>query len=95
MSLDTHQKQGSAIALTLPWRVWISDPNDALSLVGSQLSLLKMCSDFEASAGLSGPWFQRSGQVHAVGLVAGATWSPGNVAGQVYAVGNASSEVAT
>lgn len=56
---------------------------------------LRWCMWWQSDAGLSGPWFQRAGQVHAVGLVAGATWSPGDVAGQVHAVGNAASEVAT
>jgi hypothetical protein len=41
MAIDTKNKQGSAMLLTMPWRPWLAEPDGSLD--GSdQLSLLKL-----------------------------------------------------
>lgn len=54
MSLDSKQKRGSAIEMTMPFRIWCSEPNGSL---GSEqrASILKLCSAvFEAAASDTG-----------------------------------------
>lgn len=49
MALDTKQKQGSAIGITLPFRPWLTEPVVSIG-AGEQLSLLKLCSEPTAAA---------------------------------------------
>jgi len=43
MALDTKQKRGSAICLSLPHRQWLAEPDGTLSST-DRMSLLKYCS---------------------------------------------------
>ena len=54
MALDTKQKKGSAIGLTLPWRNWLAEPVATIG-DGEKLSLLKLCSDVTLETGPSVP----------------------------------------
>lgn len=49
MALDTKQKQGSAMLLTMPFRQWLAEPVVSIGS-GEQLSLLKLCSEPLAAA---------------------------------------------
>lgn len=49
MSLDTKQKQGSAIGMGLPFRQWLAEPTATIG-EGERLSLIKFCAEPLAEA---------------------------------------------
>jgi hypothetical protein len=49
MALDTKQKRGSAIDLTLGFRSWLAEPDGSLA-VADRVSLLKLSSGVPPSA---------------------------------------------
>jgi len=52
MALDTKQKRGSVLELSLPFREWLSDPDGSLA-AGDRQALLKLGSAVAASAGVT------------------------------------------
>jgi hypothetical protein len=51
MALDTKQKRGSAIDLTLGFRSWLAEPDGSLA-VTDRLSLLKLASAVSPAGGI-------------------------------------------
>lgn len=49
MALDSKQKRGSAISLSLPHRQWLQEPDGTIA-ASDRLSLVKLCSAIAAAA---------------------------------------------
>jgi len=52
MALDSKQKRGSAISLTMPHRSWLAEPDGTLADT-DRMSLLKLCSAIAPDAPVS------------------------------------------
>lgn len=87
MALDTKQKRGSVLDLTLPWREWLADPDSSLSVADRQ-ALLKLGSGVFPATGdasgsgsvapitLSPPAGTGTGSAAASGSIAAVTLAP-------------------
>jgi hypothetical protein len=67
MSLDTKQKRGSAISMSLPWRAWVSDPS-GISEFADRLSFVHFAS---ASGGAERGGFLLCGTISVTPLLSG------------------------
>ena len=86
MALDSKQKRGSAISLTIPYRSWLAEPDGTLADT-DRMSLLKMCSAIAPEAPSVDVVGALCGTITAIANMAGAVTSSGGLQGAVTSAG--------
>lgn len=78
MALDSKQKRGSAIGVTMPSRSWLAEPDGTLAST-DRLSLMKLCATIEPGEleVFTPPYYVSASQALTPGMVASDAILPG------------------